>query len=84
MASQAAILVKVDKEMKMRMKDVKINWSAEIRRFIETRISENKERRLAEAVMLTDRIYYSRKKSRHDSAEIIRKFRDERYGQGSR
>ena len=83
MAYEPAILIKVDQQTKKEMKAVGINWSEEIRTFIKSRIK--KEKNVALAVMLTDKIFNSRPKSNTDEAtEIIRKFRDERYGPNSR
>ncbi len=81
MANAEQILVKVDKATKASMKRANINWSAEIREFIKEKINE--QRNLALAVALTDKIFNSQKKHKSDIASTIRKFRDERYGEGS-
>lgn len=75
------VLIKVDKNTKEKMKKLKINWSKEIREFISERI--NKEGNLARAVALSDRLLNSQKKKKTNTAEVIRKFRDERYGPSS-
>ena len=81
MRNDVAILVKVDPETKKRMKRMRINWSEEIRAFINERVENQGNQALA--VALTDEIFSSRKRSREDSTLIIRKFRDERHGENS-
>ncbi len=81
MSGESQILVKVDKGTKQKMKKIRINWSAEIRRFIANRVSE--ERNLALAVILTERVFRKAKKKRFDSTAFIRKMRDARYGSSS-
>ena len=75
-----AILVKVDKLTKKRMKDKRINWSAEIRKFISDRLKLSSTKNLAKAVAISDRLYRKAKAKNYDSTAVIRKFRDERYG----
>ncbi len=82
MRNNVAVLVKVDAKTKEKMRQMNINWSKEIRKFINERVG--KQGNLALAVALTDRIFNLHKKSGSDSTEIIRKFRDERYGPNSR
>jgi hypothetical protein len=81
LASGQQILVKVDRPTKARMRKVKVNWSAEIRAFINRRI--NAEKNMALAVLLSDRILNSRKKTKDTATGIIRNFRDARYGANS-
>ncbi len=78
MTTGPAILIRVDKDTKDRMRKLKINWSGEIRNFIADRISRNGNK--AHAMILTDKIFNSQKKKNTDSAETVRRFRDERYG----
>ena len=68
------ISIRVSKDLKERMKKVKINWSDEIRRFIEDRISRYEFLNALKDVE-------SKAKSRKvefDSTKIIREDRDER------
>ena len=81
MEHNEAILIKVDKSTKKRMKEAKLNWSAEIRKFISERLDKNNERNLARAVAITDRL--SRKIRNFNSTDVIRKMRDLRYGPDS-
>jgi hypothetical protein len=81
MKNDVAILVKVDVETKKKMKLMRINWSEEIRTFINGKVENQGNQALA--VALTDAIFSSRKRSEEDSALIIRKFREERYGKNS-
>ncbi len=78
MKKTAAVLVKIDKITKEKMKELKINWSEEIRNFIDEKI--NSKITLALAVALTHKILDSQKKHNTDTTLIIRKFRDVRYG----
>jgi len=75
-----AVLVKVNKSTKKRMKDKKINWSAEIRKFIDERLKTKKDKNLALAVALTDKIFRKAKKGSFNSTEFIRKMRETRHG----
>jgi len=61
------------------MEQIKINWSEFIRRAIREKISEERRKNLAKAVLINERVG---KKSRGEerAEEIIRRFRDERYG----
>jgi hypothetical protein len=82
MSEDMSILIRIDKLTKAEMARVKINWSEEIRNFIKRRIT--KEKNLALAVTLMEKVLSSQKYSNTDSTEMIRKFRDERYGPNSR
>jgi post-segregation antitoxin (ccd killing protein) len=82
MKYESAILVKVDKTTKERMKHAKINWSAAIRNFINEEIS--RKANLAKAIAQTYKLLATQKKSKHDTTSIIRYWRDKRYGTGSR
>lgn len=56
-----------------------VNWSEIIRKEIEKVIERLESRNLAEALLLNEKI---RKKSATDTTEIIREWRDKRYGKG--
>ena len=73
------ITVRIDEETKKMMKEIKINWSEFIRNAIRTKVMEERRRNLAKAVLINERI---RRKSVGEARaeEIIRRFRDERYG----
>ncbi|MCD6444714.1 hypothetical protein J7L70_06910 [Candidatus Bathyarchaeota archaeon] len=73
------ITVRIDEETKRMMKAIKINWSEFIRNAIRTKVMEERRRNLAKAVLINERI---RRKSVGEARaeEIIRRFRDERYG----
>ncbi len=79
MAYEDAILVKIDKDTKRRMKNVNVNWSERIREFIKKEISNR--RNVAKAERLRADLF--RSVSGVESTEIIRKMRDSRYGPGS-
>lgn len=81
MGKDVAVLVKVDAKTKERMKQMNINWSEEIRKFISGRLERNHERNLALAVASTDRLF-RKSKSKFNSTKFIRKMRDTRYGPG--
>jgi len=83
MSNDAAVLVKVDSKTKDEMSKLKINWSEAIRQFIKERLNRDR-RSMALAVALSDKILYGQKKRKGDSTEIIRRYRDSRYGPGSR
>ncbi len=81
MGFENAILVKVDEDTKKKMKKIGINWSAEIREFVNERL--RKKNNIALAVALTDRVFKNAKKNGFDSTEFIRKMRETRYGKNS-
>ena len=83
MADDVSVLIKVDRQTKERMLKMNINWSGAIRQFIKEKL-ERRKRNRALAVLLNDRILSSQKWHKMDTTEIIRKFRDERYGPNSR
>jgi len=79
----AIISVRVSDEIKKRMDRLKhINWSEVIRRAIIKTLEEEEGRNLARAVLLNEKI---RKKAPEgwDSTEIIRYWRQRRYGANS-
>jgi len=74
------ISVRIDDELKASMDAYKhINWSEIIRQAIIRTIQEEKESDMAKAVLLNDKI---RKKAPEgfESTDIIRQFRETRYG----
>lgn len=73
------ITVRIDEETKRLMEQVKINWSEFIRNAIRNKVMEERRKNLAKAVLINERL---RRKSMGEARaeEIIRKFRDERYG----
>jgi len=77
------VSVRVSEEIKRRMDRLKhINWSEVIRRAIIKVLEEEEGRNLAKALLINERI---RKKAPKgwDSTELIRFWRDHRYGKGS-
>ncbi|MHA1609700.1 MAG: hypothetical protein ACTSUJ_06810 [Candidatus Njordarchaeales archaeon] len=77
------VSVRVSEEIKRRMDRLKhINWSEVIRRAIIKVLEEEEGRNLAKALLINERI---RKKAPEgwDSTELIRFWRDHRYGKGS-
>jgi hypothetical protein len=81
MSNNSSVLIKIDTDTKERMSKLKINWSEAIRQFIKGKLDSSKN--IALAVALNDKILGGQKKSKGDTIEIIRKFRDARYGKGS-
>ncbi|ADC66046.1 conserved hypothetical protein [Ferroglobus placidus DSM 10642] len=74
------ISVRVSDELKKKMDRHRyVNWSEIIRKEIEKVIERLESRNLAEALLLNEKI---RKKSATDTTEIIREWRDKRYGKG--
>ncbi|UCE14101.1 MAG: hypothetical protein JSV04_02720 [Candidatus Heimdallarchaeota archaeon] len=72
------ISVRVDEKMKKEMERLtQVNWSEVIRIAIKERLDQEKQKNLAKAVLLNERI---RKKapSGYDSTKIIREWRDRR------
>jgi len=76
------ITVRIDEETRRMMEKVKINWSEFIRSAIRSKVMEERRKNLARAVLINERI---RRKSAGEAKaeEIIRRFRDERYGGSS-
>lgn len=79
MANDASVLIKIDSETKERMSKLRINWSEAIRQFIKVKLSKSR-RNVALAVALNDKILSRQKRHKGDTTEIIRRFRDARYG----
>jgi len=74
------ISVRIDADLKKSMESLKhINWSEILRQAILKTIQNEKERDMARAVLLNDKI---RKKAPEgfNSTDIIRDFRENRYG----
>jgi len=75
------ITVRIDEELKRRMKEIKINWSEFIRNAIANKIEEEKRKNLAKAILINEKL--RRKSLGEPSAEeIIRMFREARYAAG--
>lgn len=77
------ITVRIDEETKRMMDEIRINWSEFIRNAIKNKIMEERRRNLAKAVLINEKM---RRKSAGEAKaeEIIRRFRDERYGGSGR
>jgi Arc/MetJ-type ribon-helix-helix transcriptional regulator len=75
----AIITVRIPEELKKKMREIDINWSEYIRSAIEKKIEEEKRKNIAKAVLLNEKL---RKKSKGEppAEEIIRTFRESRYG----
>jgi len=76
------ITVETDEETK-RTDDTGINWSEFVRNAIRNRIVEERKKGLEKAFLINERI---RRKSAGEARaeEMIRRFRDKRYGDNSR
>ena len=80
----AIVTVRVDEETKKRMERLRhINWSEVLREAITQRINREQGRHLAKAVLLNDQLRRKAPKG-WDSVEVIRYWRDHRYGRGRR
>lgn len=74
------VTVRVDEETKKKMNQMAhVNWSAVLREAIDTKLAQESDRDLAKAVLSTDKL---RKKAPAgwDSVEVIRFWREHRYG----
>lgn len=80
----ATVSFRVPEEIKAKMDEYEeINWSAVLRRHIEAEISELESRSLAHAVATSERLSQQIDEDEvagTNTAEVIRAFRDERYG----
>ncbi len=78
MVKQVEVVVKVNEELKSKMKRLKINWSEAIRRFINLEIEKQKNTALALSIMhrLSNEIKLGKDT---DTTTTIRKLRDERH-----
>ncbi len=75
------ISVRIDEKLKKSMESLKhINWSEVLRQAIAKTILNEHERDMAKAVLLNDKI---KKKApeNYNSVDIIRRFREERFGE---
>lgn len=83
----ATVSFRVPDELKEAMAEHdEINWSAVLRRHLEEELSELSDRNLAHAVATSERLSGSidaEAVATENSAEIIRSFRDRRYGEES-
>jgi transcriptional regulator of met regulon len=74
------ITVRVDEETKKKMNQLRhVNWSAVLREAIDQKLAQESNRDLVNAVITTDKL---RKKAPPgwDSLEVIRFWREHRYG----
>ena len=78
-AYEETILIKLDKDTKRKMKEIDTNWSKLIREFIQNEL--NRKRNTIRAEKLRAKLF--RRVGGMDSTQIIRKFRDARYGPNS-
>ena len=73
----AVITVRVPEELKLKMKELDINWSEEIRKFIQRRVDEEERgRKIGEALEILKRTPVS--VERGFSAKSVREDRDSR------
>ncbi len=79
MSYETTLLIKIDRGTKLRMKKAKLNWSAQIRGFINKEL--NRRRNIAYAEKIRAKLF--RKSRGIDSTLYIRKMRDARYGKTS-
>ena len=76
----AVISVRIDDELKKKMERFPyVNWSEIVRRELEKIVERLEGRSLAEALLLNERI---KKRFAGDTTELIRGWRDSRYGEG--
>jgi len=74
------ISVRIDDNLKKRMdKFSYVNWSKVLRQELQKVLDSLEKRNMAKAVLINEKV---RKKADFDSTDIIRKWRDERYGEG--
>lgn len=74
------ISVRIDEELKKKMNKYNyINWSEIIRTEINKIVEKLESRNLAEALLLNEKL---RRESKINTTEIIRSWRDSRYGEG--
>ncbi|MEM2922609.1 MAG: hypothetical protein QXF26_09885 [Candidatus Bathyarchaeia archaeon] len=79
----AVITIRVDEKTKEMMSRIEVNWSEVIRDAIKRRIKEERTKNLAKAILINERLM-KRSRGELKAEEIIRRFRDERYGKSSR
>ncbi len=81
--SMPIVSVRVSDELKRRMDRLKhINWSEIIRKAIAKTLEEEEGRNLARAVLLNEKVR-KRAPEGWSSVEVIRYWREHRYGKGS-
>lgn len=76
----STVSARISKELKKRMEELNhVNWSEVVREAIREKIKAEQEQNLAKAVLLNERV---RKKAPEgwNSEEVIRKWREQRYG----
>ncbi|MFB6352501.1 MAG: hypothetical protein ABEJ92_00290 [Halobacteriales archaeon] len=82
----ATVSVRVPDELKARMEEHEtVNWSAVIREHIRAELEEREERSLAAAVAKSERLSATIDPDAvadQNTAELIREWRDRRYGPG--
>jgi hypothetical protein len=74
------VTVRVDKETRKRMRRMRhINWSGVLREAIDRKLSHESDRNLARAVIVNDELR-KRAPPGWDAVEVIRFWREHRYG----
>lgn len=80
----AIVTVRVDEETRRRMKRTRgTNWSATLREAIAAKLKEEEGKNLARAVVLNEALRRKAKKG-WNSVEVIRYWREKRYGRSGR
>lgn len=78
----AVVSVRINDELKKRMEKFPyINWSEIIRQELAKIVEKLESRNIAEALLINEKV---KKRSNINSTEIIRAWRDSRYGKNSR
>lgn len=73
------ISIRIDPELKKEMKKLKyLNWSEVIRDAIKKRIQNERERNIAKAILINEKIRKNAPEN-FNSADIVRRFREERH-----
>ena len=83
----ATVSFRVPDDLKERMDDYdEVNWSAVLRRHLEAELADRSGRNLAHAVATSERLsgeIDTEAVEAENTAEVIRSFRDRRYGEES-
>lgn len=83
----ATVSIRVPDEVKQRMEEhEEINWSSVLRSNIEEELDELESRKMGHAVATSERLSNAidaEEVSEEDSTEIIREWRNKRYGENS-
>lgn len=83
----ATVSFRVPEEVKAKMEaHEEVNWSAVLRRQIEAELADLEHRNLAHAVATSERLSQAIDEdavAEENAADVIREFRDTRYGGGS-